>query len=64
VVLRAGVMSAEKVRRSAERSFGLYAVFGISVEGVIDTTVQDACRGERIAGYRRVRLSTFGRVRT
>ena len=63
VVLRAGVMSAEKVRRAAERSFDLYAVFGISVEGVIDTTVQDACRGERIAGYRRVRLSTFGRVR-
>lgn len=64
VVLRAGVMSAENVRRAAERSFDLYAVFGISVEGVIDTTVQDACRGERIAGYRRVRLSTFGRVRT
>ena len=64
VVLRAGVMSAENVRRAAERSFGLYAVFGISVEGVIGTTVQDACRGERIAGYRRVRLSTFGRVRT
>lgn len=64
VVLRAGVMSAENVRRAAERSFDLYAVFGISVEGVIDTTVQEACRGERIAGYRRVRLSTFGRVRT
>jgi hypothetical protein len=25
--------------------------------------VQEACRGERIAGYRRIRLSTFGRVR-
>lgn len=56
-------MSAENVTRAAERTFGLYAVYGISVEGVIDTTVQDACRGERIASYRRVRLSTFGRVR-
>ena len=23
----------------------------------------DACRGERIASYRRIRLSTFGRIR-
>lgn len=63
VVLRAGAMSAESVRRAAERTFTLYAVYGISVEGVIETTVQEACRGERIAGYRRIRLSTFGRVR-
>lgn len=57
-------MSADNVKRSAERTFGLYAVHGISVEGVMDTTVQEACRGERIASYRRVRLSTFGRVRS
>ncbi len=63
VVLRAGVMSADNVARAAERTFALYAVHGISVEGVIDSTVQEACRGERIASYRRVRLSTFGRVR-
>jgi hypothetical protein len=25
--------------------------------------VQEACRGERVVGYRQVRLSTFGRVR-
>lgn len=63
VVLRAGVMDAENVRRAAERTFDLYAVYGISVEGVIGETVQDACRSERIATYRRVRLSTFGRLR-
>lgn len=63
VVLRAGVMSEPSVRRAAERSFALYAVYGISVEGVIDTTVQEACRGDRVVGYRQVRLSTFGRVR-
>ena len=63
VVLRAGVMSADNVTRAAERTFALYAVLGISVEGVIDTTVQEACRGDRVASYRRIRLSTFGRVR-
>lgn len=63
VVLRAGVMSADNVNRAAERTFDLYAIYGISVEGVIDTTVQEACRGERIANYRRVRLSAFGRIR-
>lgn len=63
VVLRAGVMSVDNVRRAAERTFGIYAVYGISVESVLDTTVQEACRGERVVGYRQVRLSTFGRVR-
>ncbi len=63
VVVRAGVMSPDNVTRAAERTFALYAVYGVSVEGVIDTTVQDACRRDRIVGYRQVRLSTFGRVR-
>lgn len=63
VVLRAGVMSVSNVRRAAERTLAVHAVYGISVEGVIDTTVRETCRGERIASYRRVRLSTFGRVR-
>lgn len=63
VVLRAGVMNVENVTRAAERTFALYAVYGVSVEGVINRTVQDACRGERIASYRRIRLSTFGRIR-
>lgn len=63
VVIRAGVMSAENVTRSAERTFALYSVYGLSVDGVIDRTVREACRADRIAGYRRVRLSTFGRLR-
>lgn len=57
-------MSADNVRRSAERTFALYAVYGISVEGVIDTSVRAACQSERIVSYRQVRLSTFGRLRT
>ena len=32
-------------------------------EGVIDTSVREACRSDRIVSYRRVRLSTFGRLR-
>lgn len=63
VIVRAGVMSAENVRRAAERTFSLYAVYGISVEGVLDGTVQDACRSDRISSYRQVRLSSFGRLR-
>lgn len=63
VVLRGGVLGADGVRRAAQRTFDLYAVFGVSVEGVLDVTVQEACRGERVAGYRRIRLSTFGRLR-
>ena len=39
-------MAAENVTRAAERTFTLYALYGISVEGVIDTTVQEACRGD------------------
>ena len=63
IIVRAGVMSADSLRRAAQRSFDLYAVLGISVEAVIGTTVQDACRSDRVIAYRRVRLSTFGRVR-
>ena len=64
VVLRAGVMAADGIRRSAERTFDVYAVFGVSVEGVIGRTVLEACRGEGVAGYRQIRLSTFGRLRS
>jgi hypothetical protein len=63
IVLRAGLMSSDSVVRAANRTFALYAVHGISVEGVIDSTVQEACRGERVGNYYRIRLSTFGRVR-
>lgn len=63
VVLRAGLMAADGLRRSAERTFDAYAAYGISVEGVIDGTVLDACRGERVAGDRQIRLSSFGRLR-
>jgi hypothetical protein len=65
VVLRAGLMGADNIRRSAERSFAVYAVYCISAEGIIGRSVLEACRmSERIAGYRQIRLSTFGRLRS
>lgn len=64
VVLRAGLMTVDNVNRSAQRTFDTYAVYGLSVEGVIDQSVLDACRtSARIASYRQIRLSTFGRLR-
>src|SRR4051812_35579101 len=63
LVVRAGVMAVDGMRQAAQRSFELYAVLGISVEAVIGRTVRQACRSERVVGYRRVRLSTFGRLR-
>ena len=64
MVIRAGVMEAEAVRRSAERTFDRFAVYGISVEGVVGTSVLDACRNSQtLLVYRQVRLSTFGRLR-
>lgn len=63
VVVRAGVLTAANARRSAERAFALYLVYGLSVEGAIGTTVADACSGDRISSYGHVRLSTFGRLR-
>lgn len=56
IVLRAGVMDARNVVRAAERTFAIYALYGISVEGLVDTSVQAACRGERLISYRRIRL--------
>lgn len=63
VVLRAGILGSRAVRSAARRTFDVYAVLGISVEGVVGTTVVAACRSDRVLNYRQVRLSTFGRVR-
>lgn len=64
VVLRAGVMESHSIRRAARRTFDIYAVYGLSVEGVINVTVLEACRSsDRLARYRHIRLSTFGTLR-
>ena len=41
VVLRGGAMGPDNVKRAAERTFDLYAMFGISVEGVLEATVRE-----------------------
>jgi hypothetical protein len=65
VVLRAGVMSEASILQASGRMFDLYGLYGISVEGALDETVLQACRrSERLANYRQIRLSTFGRLRT
>lgn len=64
MVLRSGVMSRPSIEQAAMRTFDVFGMFGISVEGVIDSTVLEACRtSERLSGYRQIRLSTFGRLR-
>jgi hypothetical protein len=63
VVIRAGVMSNASIEQAAERTFDLYGLLGISVESAIDQTVLEACQlSERLAPYRQIRLSTFGRL--
>jgi hypothetical protein len=63
VVIRAGVMTAASVEQAAERTFDLYGVLGISVEAALEQSVLDACRrSDRLAPYRQIRLSTFGRL--
>jgi hypothetical protein len=63
VVIRAGVMTAASVGQAAGRTFDLYGVLGISVEAALEQSVLEACRSsDRLAPYRRIRLSTFGRL--
>jgi hypothetical protein len=51
-------MTSASVLKAAERTFDLYGLFGISVEGVLDQTVLEACRSsERLEPYRQIRLS-------
>jgi hypothetical protein len=67
VIIRAGVMSFETLRRTATDSFEDFGAYLISVEAVLDgLSVAQVCRvSPRIGGrYGKVRLSTAGRVRS
>ena len=64
VVIRGGEMENVFVRRSAERNHEEFGFFGISVFAAEDRTVEDLCAHlPQLARYRRVRLSTAGRLR-
>jgi hypothetical protein len=67
LIIRAGVMSLDTLRRTAADSFDDFGAYLVSVEAVVGgRTVADTCRtspriGER---YGRVRLSTAGQLRS
>lgn len=64
IVIRAGVMDSGDLGKSAMQCFERYGLLAISVEAVIDATVDEACRtSPRLGRYRQIRLSSFGRLR-
>jgi len=67
VIIRAGVMSSNTLRRTAADSFEDFGAYLVSVEAVIDdSSVTDTCRDSPRIGdrYGKVRLSTAGRLRS
>lgn len=67
VVVRAGVMAPESLRRSAADSFDDFGAYLISVEAVLDgRTLAEACATSPRIGrrYGKIRLSTVGRLRS
>lgn len=67
VIIRAGVMLIETLRRTAQDSFDDFGAYLVSVEAVLHgATVVETCRTSPRIGdrYGKVRLSTAGRLRT
>lgn len=65
VVVRAGVMAAERVAEAAADAFDDYGVFTMSIDAAIDLDVDELCRTSPRIGdrYGKIRLSEFGRLR-
>lgn len=65
MIVRAGVMAPDALRRTATDSFEDFGVYLVSVEAVLETTVEETCRKSPRIGdrYGKVRLSTAGRLR-
>lgn len=65
VIIRAGVMATESVRRTAGDAFDDFGLYLVSVEAVLEGTVEETCRTSPRIGdlYGKVRLSTAGRLR-
>lgn len=67
VIIRAGVMSKDTLRRTAADSFEDFGAHLVSVEAVVEgRSVTDTCRDSPRIGdrYGKVRLSTAGRLRS
>ena len=65
VIIRAGVMATDSVRRTARDAFDDFGLYLVSVEAVLEGTVEETCRTSPRIGdlYGKVRLSTAGRLR-
>jgi len=65
VIIRAGVMAPESIRRTATDAFEDYGMYLVSVEAVLEGTVEATCRTSPRIGdlYGKIRLSTAGQLR-
>ena len=65
MLVRAGVMAEDVIRRTAQDSFEDFGVYTVSVEAVLEGTVEETCRSSPRIGarYGQVRISTVGRIR-
>lgn len=64
VVVRAGEMASEMVRRAATRSLEEVGFLGVSVFAALDLAEEQLCHDELdLVRYGKVRLSNFGRLR-
>lgn len=65
VIIRAGVMAPEPVRRTARDAFEDFGLYLVSVEAVLEGTIDATCRTSPRIGdlYGKIRLSTAGRLR-
>ena len=65
VIIRAGVMAPESVRRTASDSFEDFGMYLVSVEAVLEGTVESTWSTSPRIGdrYGKIRLSTAGRLR-
>jgi hypothetical protein len=65
LIIRAGVLAPQSVRRTAEDAFEDYGLYLVSVEAVLEGTVETTCRTSPRIGdlYGKIRLSTAGSLR-
>lgn len=63
VVVRAGQMSTDNVRRSASRFFDEHGVYALSVFAALDHPIDELCRDRVLVRYGVIRTSAFGVLR-
>lgn len=56
-------MEPRAVEDAASRCFEGYGILGIWVEAATGVSIVEACTSRRLARYRQLRLSSFGRLR-